>query len=166
MPILILFGPTGAGKTYIGRLLQKQFGYFFYDGDADLTAEMKQALNNMQIITDRMRQKFITRLINSTASLARQHANLVVSQTFIKEKYRLRLLKRLPSAQFILVKTKADLRHQRRRERADYPWDEAYVTKMDALFEPPQLPYLTVTNDTAGPDNLKSCLQSLLSGLS
>lgn len=166
MSLIILFGPTGAGKTFIGKLLHKKFGYHFYDGDNDLTKEMKLALNSMQLITDRMRQKFIFRMINVTVKLASEYANLVISQTFIKEKYRLRLLKRLPLAQFILVKTKADLRHRRRQERADYPWDETYVKKMDALFETPKIPYRVITNDSNGTDNLKSSLQQLLSALS
>lgn len=166
MLILVLFGPTGAGKTYIGKLLAKDFGYYFYDGDADLTAEMKQALNSMKIITDRMRQKFITKLIRSTLRLSHNHDKLVVAQTFIKDKYRQRLLKKLPQAKFILVKTPEALRHQRRRERADYPWNENYVKKMDALFEPPQVPYMTITNDSTGTANLKSSLRRLLSGLS
>lgn len=166
MSLVILFGPTGAGKTYIGKLLQQEFGYYFYDGDTDLTAEMKLALNSMHVITDRMRQKFITQLVRSTIQLSHNYDKLVVAQTFIKDKYRQRLLKKLPGAKFILVKTEVKLRHQRRRDRADYPWDEAYVTKMDALFEPPQMPYLILTNDTAGPASLKSSLQPLLSGLS
>ena len=162
MSLIILFGPTGAGKTYIGKLLGKEFGYYFYDGDNDLTAEMKQALNSMRVITDRMRQKFITRLINSTVRLCHNHEKLVVAQTFIKEKYRRRLLSRLPQARFILVKTRTNLRYQRRQKRADYPWDENYVKKMDALFETPLVPYRTITNDSTGPTRLKAGLRSLL----
>ena len=166
MPLLILFGPTGAGKTYIGKLLQKEFGYYFYDGDSDLTEEMKQALHSMRVITDRMRQKFITRLINSTAKLAGQYQNLAVAQTFIKDKYRQRLLKKLPQSNFILVQTKTDLRYQRRQQRADYPWDEAYVKKMDSLFDAPKIPHQIITNDNTGPNSLKSALRSLLLALS
>lgn len=163
MPILILFGPTGAGKTFIGRLLVKEFGWYFYDGDNDLTGEMKQALNSRQIITDRMRQKFISRLINSTVKLAKKHKNLAVAQTFIKDKYRQRLLKKLPSAQFILIQTAPPIRHRRRQKRADWPWDETYVRKMDRLFEAPKVPYRVITNDATGPDSLKSSLRRLVS---
>jgi gluconate kinase len=165
MPVLVLFGPTGAGKTFIGKALEKEFGYFFYDGDADLTDEMRTALNSFRVITDRMRSRFITRLINLTVSLSRQHEKVVIAQTFMKEKYREGLLKRLPQAKFVLVKTNQDLRHIRRRERADYPWDEAYVKKMDAIFEPPQIPHLVFTNDDTGTNNLKSDLRRLLSRL-
>lgn len=166
MPIIILFGPTGAGKTYIGRLLEKEFGYYFYNGDSDLTDEMKLALNSMQVITDRMRQKFINRLINTTVALSQKHQNLAVAQTFIKNKYRLRLLKKLPQARFVLVSTKTNRRYRRRQKRADYPWNETYVKKMDALFEPPQIPHQIITNDNNGPKDLKASLQSLFSALS
>jgi gluconate kinase len=165
MSVLVLFGPTGAGKTFVGQVLEKDFGYCFYDGDADLTEEMRTALNSFRVITDRMRSRFITRLINLTLDLSRQHEKVVVAQTFMKEKYREGLLKRLPQAKFILVKTNENLRHKRRRERADYPWDEAYVKKMDAIFEPPQIPHLILTNDDTGTDNLKSDLKRLLSKL-
>src|SRR3972149_2841516 len=164
MPLIILFGPTGAGKTYVGQLIQKHFGYYFYDGDADLTPEMKQALNLMRPITDPMRDRFIGRLLDSITKLLKIHPNLVVAQTFIKERYRHRLLKRWPKARFILLKTKTNLRYQRRRERADYPWDETYVKRMDAIFETPKIPHQIITNDKTGPDNLLKRLRSLLSG--
>jgi len=166
MPLIILFGPTGAGKTYVGKLLAKEFGYFFYDGDSDLTDEMKQALHSMQPINDQMRHRFITQLIRSIERLCYNHDKLVVAQTFIKDKYRRRLLKKLPQAKFILVQTKTSLRYRRRRERADYPWNETYVKTMDSLFEAPRIPYQTITNDSNGTNNLKADLRRLLSALS
>ncbi len=166
MPLIILFGTTGAGKTFIGRLLEKEFGYHFYDGDVDLTEEMKTALHSMQPINDAMRHRFISHLIKSIMALAKQYPNLVVAQTFIKEKYRLRLLKKLPEAKFVLVNAQTELRYQRRRDRADYPWDDEYVRKMDAIFETPEIPFQTITNDSNGTKNLKADLQRLLSELS
>lgn len=166
MSLVILFGPTGAGKTYIGRLLAKEFNYHFYDGDSDLTEEMKQALNSMKVITDQMRRRFIARLLRSIDRLYHNHDKLVVAQTFIKEKYRRQLLKHLPQAKFIFIKTQTNLRYQRRQRRADYPWDEAYVKKMDSLFEVPRIPYLTITNDSNGPKGLLASLRRLFSALS
>ena len=162
MTLIILFGPTGAGKTYIGQLGQKQFGYYFYDGDADLTAEMKLALNRMQPITDAMRDRFFARLLASVTRLVKTHPKLVVAQTFIKEGYRQQLLSRYPQAKFILIKTKPLIRYRRRQIRADYPWDETYVKKMDALFQAPQIPHQVLTNDSNGPAPLLAALQQLL----
>lgn len=165
MPVIIIFGPTGAGKTYVGKLIQKEFGYYFYDGDTDLTDEMKSALNRMQPITNAMRDRFINRLLVSIYKLASRQSKLVVAQTFIKEKYRRQLLKRWPGTKFILVKTKATIRYQRRQKRADYPWNEAYVKKMDSLFEPPKIPHQVLTNDNTGSTHLLAALRQLLSAL-
>ena len=162
MSLIILFGPAGAGKTYIGKLLAKHLGYYFYDGDADLTAEMKLALNKMRPITDPMRDRFFENLFKSIDLLQRQHKKLVVAQTFIKEKYR----RRLKKARFFLVKTKPAIRYARRQKRADYPWDETYVKKMDSLFELPTIPHRVITNDKSGSTHLLKQLRSLLSALS
>lgn len=165
MSLIILFGPTGAGKTYVGRLIEKEFGYYFYDGDTDLTDEMKKALNQMTPITDAMRDRFINKLLNSITRLSRNQAKLVVAQTFIKEKYRRELHKRWPQAKFVLVKTKPKIRFQRWRKRANYPWSEAYVKQMDAQFEPPKIPHQVLTNDSTGSTHLKVSLQRLVSEL-
>lgn len=165
MSLIILFGPTGAGKTYVGKLIQKEFGYHFYDGDTDLTDEMIKALNTMEPITDPMRDRFFERLLTSIDKLVRRHSKLVVAQTFIKEKYRRQLLKRWPEAQFILVKTRREVRYQRRQKRANYPWNETYVKKMDALFEPPKIPHQVLTNDNIGSKNLLASLRRVVSAL-
>ena len=163
--MIILFGPTGAGKTCIGKLIQKELGYFFYDGDNNLTKEMKLALNRMQPITDTMRDRFFNRLLNSIENLSHNHSRLVVAQTFIKEKYRRQLLKRWPEAQFILVKTKTNIRYQRSQKRANYPWNETYVKKMDSLFETPKISHRVLTNDNTGSKQLLASLRRLVSAL-
>ncbi|MDP4031026.1 MAG: hypothetical protein Q8P47_01940, partial [Candidatus Beckwithbacteria bacterium] len=65
-----------------------------------------------------------------------------------------------------LVKTKPNIRYNRRQKRADYPWDKAYVKKMDALFEIPQIPHQTITNDSNGSTHLLKQLPPWLSALS
>jgi gluconate kinase len=162
MALIILFGTTGAGKTFIGKLLEKEFGYYFYDGDTDLTEEVKTALHSLMPITDAMRNRFINHLIAAIVKLTRKYPNLAVAQTFIKEKDRQKLLKKLPQAKFILVEAKTERRYKRRRARADYPWDETYVKKIDSSFETPEIPYQTISNDNDGIDKLKADLQRLV----
>jgi shikimate kinase len=36
MQLLVLFGLPGTGKTYVGKILEKDFGFFLHDGDTDL----------------------------------------------------------------------------------------------------------------------------------
>ena len=44
MSLIILFGLPGTGKTYVGKVFEKYFDYYFYDGDNDLTPEMREAI--------------------------------------------------------------------------------------------------------------------------
>ncbi len=41
---LFLFGLPGTGKNYIGRFLDTNFGYSFFDGDDAIPIEMMDAL--------------------------------------------------------------------------------------------------------------------------
>ncbi len=60
--LLIVFGLPGAGKTYVGKLLKDEFGFYFYDGDRDLTDEMRQALKEKKLFNDSMRDVFFQQL--------------------------------------------------------------------------------------------------------
>jgi gluconate kinase len=86
--LIIVFGLPGAGKTYVGRILQECFGFFFYDGDNDLPDRMRAAIAAQAPIDDAMRDVFFARIILSIRRLQPEHNRLVVGQTCIKEKYR------------------------------------------------------------------------------
>ena len=51
MSLIILFGLAGDGKTYVGKIFEKYFNYYFYDGDNDLTEEMKEAIKTKTVFT-------------------------------------------------------------------------------------------------------------------
>ena len=84
--LLIVFGLPGAGKTYVGNLLRDEFGFYFYEGDRDLTDEMQQALKEKKLFNDSMRDVFFKNLIGKVSQLHKTKKHLVVAQTFIKEK--------------------------------------------------------------------------------
>ena len=163
MSLLILFGPTGAGKTFIGQLIQKQFNYHFFDGDSDLTPEITKALHNMKPITTPMRNQFINHLIASIEKLSSKHPKLVVAQAFLKQKHRDQLLKKLPQAQFAYINTPPSIRYQRRQKRALYPWDQTYVKKMDKLFDPPPNNSPAINNSSSNQKQLLNQLKTKLS---
>ena len=84
MSIFILFGPPGAGKTFVGKIFQESFGFHFYDGDEDLTPRMKWAIDHRVPITDSQRDEFFSGLIESIKRLNQTQPHLVIAQTFIK----------------------------------------------------------------------------------
>ncbi|HEX7542778.1 MAG TPA: shikimate kinase, partial [Patescibacteria group bacterium] len=106
MSLIILFGLPGTGKTFVGKIFEKYFDYYFYDGDNDLTEEMKEAIKVQRVFTNQMRDVFFEKLIKSIVNLKFKQKKLVVVQTFIKEKYRVKLINKIPEAKFILVETK------------------------------------------------------------
>jgi len=92
------------------------------------------------------------------ASLKSKYQNLVVAQTFIKEKYRVDLLKKIPETKFILVETNKTIREKRLIERVDYPLDLEYARKMENNFEKPIVDHLVIVNDEDGEESIKKQL--------
>lgn len=146
--LLVVFGLPGAGKTYVGKLLEENYGFYFYDGDNDLTDEMKQALKEKKLFNDAMRDIFFQKLIDKVLQLYKTKKNLVVTQTFIKEKYRSQFLKVMPYAKFILVQTKNDVREKRLLQRNDLDLD--YASNMIKLFEKPSIKHFKIENNIDG----------------
>lgn len=159
--ILVLFGLPGAGKTYIGKLLEEKYKWHFYDGDADLPQSMLDALKNLSPITDEMRDEFINRLVESARKLKNSHKNLVVSQTFLKEKHRRQFLDAFDGVQFVLVKTDEKILLQRlyeRRKSTDYV---NYAKIMIQKFEEPKIEHMTIDN-SGDNESLEKQLEEIL----
>lgn len=161
--ILVLFGLPAAGKTYVGKLLQDEFCFFFYDGDKDLTSDMKRAIRDKIVFTDAMRDVFFVNLIQSVHKLYEKHKRLAIAQTFIKEKYRKQFLKEFPDVQFILVQTNTALRENRLTKRNDLSL--AYTQKMVELFEEPTVKHFVLENNIEGKNELKKKINNTLSNL-
>src|SRR3989339_836550 len=138
MSLIVLFGLPGTGKSYVGKIFKKYFNYCFYDGDEDLTPEMKAAIKTKTVFTDQMRNIYFKILISKIQRLSKKHKKLVVAQTFIKEKYRINLLEKIPEAKFVLVETDKFIREKRLNERTDYPLNLEYARKMELNFEKPR----------------------------
>lgn len=155
MSLIILFGLPGTGKSFIGKIFKEYFDYYFYDGDNDLTEEMKEAIKAQRVFTDQMRDVFFEKLIRNIQELKSRHKKLVVAQTFIKEKYRVDLLKKISGAKFVLIETKKSIREKRLTQRKDYPLDLEYARKMEANFDKPIIDHLRIVNNVDGVEDVK-----------
>lgn len=162
MSLIILFGLPGTGKTFVGKIFEKYFDYYFYDGDNDLTEEMKEAIKVQRVFTNQMRDVFFEKLIKSILNLKFKQKKLVVVQTFIKEKYRVELINKIPEAKFILVETKKSVREKHLMERVDYPLDLEYARIMEKNFDKPIINQLTIVNNVDGIKDIKKQINLLL----
>jgi len=163
MSLIILFGLPGTGKTFVGKVFGKYFDYYFYDGDNDLTKEMKIAIKTKTVFTDQMRDAYFKILISKIKDLNLKQNKFVVAQTFIKEKYRLALLKKIPEAKFILVETKKEIREKRLLDRVGYPLDLEYARKMEENFDKPIIKHQIINNDFNGVNSIKKQIINILS---
>lgn len=161
MSLIILFGLPGTGKTFVGNIFKKYFDFYFYDGDDDLTEEMKQAIKVQRVFTDQMRDVFFERLIKKIKNLQSKCQNLIVAQTFIKERYRVSLINKIPEAKFILIETKNSFREKRLAQRKDYPLDLEYARKMKINFDKPVINHLVITNNIDGVEDIKKQINEL-----
>lgn len=165
MSLIVLFGLPGTGKSYVGKIFEKYFCCYFYDGDEDLTPEMKAAIKTKTVFTDQMRNIYFRILISKIVNLSKKHKNLVVAQTFIKEKYRVDLLEKIPEAKFVLVETDKPIREKRLNERVNYPLDLEYARKMELNFDKPEVKHKIIINDQEGEEVIIKQIQQLF-GLS
>ena len=159
--IIILFGLPGAGKTYVGKLMHKFFNYTFYDGDHDVTDAIKTAIETKTPFTDDMRDEFFLKLFHSMDRLLEHHENLVIAQTFIKERYRLQALERFPKAQFILVKTRSSIREERLEGRVEMHLERNYARQMVRNFDIPHIKHAEVNNNREGDEELVEQLKKI-----
>lgn len=161
-PVYIIFGLPGVGKTYVGELFKKYFNFYFYDGDNELTKEMKQAIVDKIPFNDQMRDIFFENLLSKIKKLKNNHHKLVIAQTFIKEKYRKLVLDQIPGSKFVLIKTDNDVRESRLKNRKDYPLDVDYSRKMCLNFDNPKIIHQVVLNNTDGCEDIKKQIPQIL----
>ena len=161
--LLVFFGLPGAGKTYAARVVAREFDLRLHDGDDDLPASMIEAIAASRSITDAQRDEFFARLIAHVRALHAEGHPLAVAQTFIKEKYRRRLLDAFPEARFILVEASDAVREHRLANRsAGAHLEPGYARRMAALFEPPIIPHAVIHNDGDGPAEIIGQLAGIL----
>jgi len=160
MDLYVIFGLPGAGKTYTGKIAEKYFGFYLYDGDQDMSAKYKKAVTAEEI-NDDLRQVFFDQLIKSIGKL--KEKNIVVTQTFLKEKFREQFLKEFPQTKFILVEASVEVREKRLLNLDRFTLSLEKWQRMSKIFEEPQIPHKIIYNNYEGEDAVKEQLEKLFS---
>lgn len=150
-PFIYFFGLPAAGKNYAGRVMAESFGYTFYDGDLDLTPEMRDAVREERPFTEAMRDRFYALLVGRIADLRAKHPRLAFCQATFKEHHRELIWRAFPDVVFVLVEATAEARAGR-LARGGNPVTVDYAQRIDALFEPPRHPHFVITNNDGRED--------------
>src|SRR5579863_8849742 len=154
MQMIVLFGLPGAGKSYVGNILQQNNNFFHFDADFDLPEDMKIAIQEKAIINDSMRDIFFQNIIKRTYFLKSKYKKIVISQTFIKEKYRNQFLQAFPQAKFVLIKSDDSIRENRLVNRNEYPLDIEYARKMVNIFDKARIKHVVIYNNKDGKEDI------------
>lgn len=159
-----IFGLPAAGKNYVGQVLAEEFGYTFYDGDLDLTPELKEAVRIQQPFTDDMRDRFYDHLIGRIADLRNVYVNLAFGQATFKERHRQAIAAAFPDVVFLLVEAAEDIRMARLRE-GNSAVTVDYARRIASFFEPPEHDHCVIENN-AGRGEVVDQLTQLIAVLS
>ena len=116
-----LFGLPATGKSHIGRILQKHFGFQYYDADEWLPDDLLDSLKQGNSFTPAQRDRYYSRICDNIDGILNTNDNtktpVVVAQATFKNKHRLKILKRFPYIRFIWIQTSMGIRLKRLNQR-------------------------------------------------
>jgi len=144
--LLILFGKAGTGKNYVAKIIEKEYKFYFYDGDIDLTEDMITAIKDKKDFTDKMRDTYFEKIKNHISELLNNYNKIVFTQGLFKNKHRIELLREFPFAEFILIESDEDILIKRILKRNNYITTE-YANKINKYFEKPNFSCKKITNN-------------------
>lgn len=158
--IIVLFGPPGVGKTYIGQVLERNLKLRFFDADVLFDDEYRRMIRAGQF-SDDMREKFFDKLSVTVEHILSKQKNsevLVVAQAFTKEKNRQDFLNRFDGqVKFVLVSAPKTIAHNRvldRLNNLDHIIDESAFEYVWRVFENPSILYEDLENDSIDDDKI------------
>ena len=150
----IFFGQSGAGKSFVGRVCAEEFGFELYDGDRDLTPEMRAALREQRVFTPAMRAEFsavLSRGVRAAcARISRSEGaipGLAVCQGLFKIRDRAQLELDFPTARLVWVRAPEALSDARLRQREGHVASRAYARLVNGGFEAPSPDGRVLEND-------------------
>jgi carbohydrate kinase (thermoresistant glucokinase family) len=167
MKLIIVFGLPGAGKTYLASLIHTKFNYYLIEGDDELSPQMIDALEHKVAITSEMRDEFFQKILARILSASSNQEKVIVSQTYIKHKYRQQIREKFPQAIFIYVEADKEVRRKRLEtiKRKGYNLDVQHALNMEEYFDPPEEADYIIKNNLEGADDLLTQINSLISAV-
>lgn len=166
MKIYFLFGKAGAGKTYVGNLMQSHFNAIHFDADKLLTREMKDFIAQGKQFTQEMVNVYMTRIkekINFFYTNITDNSAVVITQAAYRNINRLDILTAFPQIIFVLIHAESEIclmRIETRNHGVTVP----YAKAMEAYFELPYpgFHYITIDNNGVTQETLLEQIRTII----
>jgi gluconate kinase len=160
--IIFLFGTWGAGKSYVGDLIQRECGLLHMEADIQFDKKMLNALHARKYHQLDLTY-YYDRVVRDIFNFQRRTNHFVVSQGIYQEVYRKMIYNVFdPDIRFIWVKYQnTKLQKERLNQRAatyGNPISAELYDYMLEYWEDPTIPHYSLMND---PD-LKHSIKTLL----
>lgn len=129
-------GVTGAGKSTVGRLLAKQLGWNFKDGDDFHPAANVEKMRWGISLSDEDRRPWLEKLREEIATYDAKGQSLVLACSALKKEYR-DMLDVSRAVRFVYLRGEARLVAERLKQRSGHFADEAILAGQFADLEEP-----------------------------
>ncbi len=168
--VVVVFGLSGTGKSFVSRLLTERFGYEWLRSD-----EIRKELAGIKpeedasapfgegIYTEEMTRRVYEEMVERANRLVGEGRDVVLDATFLRRWQRDLVGRRFPDALFVLtVCDEGEVRRRlaSRKDVSDADW-EIYI-RQKAVFEPPQGEEYVELDTAQDKEKLLKVLEDLL----
>ncbi len=168
--LVVVFGLSGSGKSFLSSLLHKHFGYEWLRSDVirkELAGikpeESAKAEFGKGIYTEDMTRRVYGEMVRRAKELTKKGKKVVLDATFLKRWQRELVLKNFENPLFILAYAPEEVIKERLSKRKDVSDADfgIYLKQKGVFDEPSELNYVIVNTDKTEKELLKE-LKSLI----
>jgi gluconokinase len=134
---LLLMGVAGSGKTTVGKLVSRELGWEFLDGDDYQPLENIAKIRSGAALTDGERYAWLERLRRAIHESNESGESLVVACSALKEAYRRYLLNDLMRARIVYLEIDTQTAISRLSKRQEHFFPASLWATQFAILEPP-----------------------------
>jgi len=134
VPILVVMGVSGSGKSTVGKLLADELGVHFIDGDDLHPAANVDKMTRGEALTDLDRWPWLSDV--GTTLRDYESTGLVVACSALRRRYRAAILREAPSTRFVQLSVDEGVVASRLRARQGHFMPAALLTSQYHTLEP------------------------------
>jgi gluconokinase len=135
--VIVLMGVTGSGKTTVGKLLARDLGWKFLEGDGFHPPANIDKLRHGMALTDQERKPWLSAIAEAIRSAVARGDNVVISCSALKASYR-RMLAIDRSVGFVYLHAPPSLIRERLQKRPGHFMNPSLIQSQFDTLEKPQ----------------------------
>jgi gluconokinase len=134
--VIVLMGVTGSGKSTVGKLLARQLGWRFFDGDDFHPPDNIGKLRRGVALDEKDRKPWLRAIRECIKAMIDRRTDSVMACSALKHSHR-RMLRVGEGVVFVYLKADSGLVRERLKARAGHFMNPSLVqSQFDALEEP------------------------------